>query len=143
MMIRVVEASDLLEVLQIEYAVFKFPYPPDLVNFLYANYRETFLVADIGGIKGFLIAIYDEEEGHILSIAVKDDCRDLGIGKALMGYIMSFLREQAVPLVRLEVRKGNARAISFYESMGFRRTEHLPDYYEDGEAAYVMIKYIR
>ena len=141
-MIRTVEASDLMEVLQLEYAVFKFPYPPQLVNFLYANYRETFIVADVGGIQGYLIAIYDEDEGHILSVAVKEEARNLGIGKALMTHIMDHLRDAGVPDVRLEVRKSNARAILFYKRLGFVIRELIPEYYEDGEAAYIMTKRI-
>ena len=141
-MIRTVNASDLMEILQLEYAVFRFPYPAQLVNFLYANYRDTFIVADSGGILGYLIAIFDEDEGHILPVAVKEEARNLGIGKALMTHILEHLRQEGVPSVRLEVRKSNSRAITFYKRLGFTVLEYIPEYYEDGEGAYIMTKRI-
>ncbi len=60
-----------------------------------------------------------------------------------MIHIMEHLSQEGVPSVRLEVRMSNSRAISFYKRLGFIRLEFVPEYYEDGEGAYIMTKRIR
>lgn len=39
----------------------------------------------------------------------------------------------------LETEIDNAGALSLYEKLGFRRTEYLPRYYLNGNAAYRLI----
>jgi len=139
-LIRQIAPPDILEVLKIEYSCFKYPYPPSLINFLYANFRETFLVVEVGEIAGYVIGISDDKEGHIISIAVKENYRNLGIGKALMDGIIENFRNKEISCVRLEVRESNTRAITFYKRLGFTEKELIPSYYEDGEGAYILVK---
>ena len=80
----------------------------------------------------------------MISLAVREEHRNLGIGKALMDRVMDiFENDLSIRLVRLEVREGNKRAISFYSHMGFKIQERIKGYYEDNEDAFVMIKKIR
>jgi len=46
MIVRTVEADDLYKVIDIEYQNFDYPYPPEIINFLYESYRDTFLVVE-------------------------------------------------------------------------------------------------
>jgi ribosomal-protein-alanine N-acetyltransferase len=141
MLIREIRAEDVLEVLKIEYECFKFPYPSNMINYLYANFQDTFLVAEVARVVGYVIGIPYNDEGHVISLAVLEGYRNLGIGKELMVEVMGILeREKAVSTIRLEVREGNTRAISFYKKMEFMVQERIEEYYEDGETALVMIK---
>ncbi|MBN1786298.1 MAG: ribosomal protein S18-alanine N-acetyltransferase [Candidatus Methanofastidiosa archaeon] len=144
MQVRNIRAEDIYEVLKIEYECFKFPYPPNMINFLYANYIETFLVAETDTILGYVIGITYNDEGHIISLAVREEYRGLGVGRALMEEVMGIFKDkQYVSSVRLEVRKSNDRAITFYKRLGFDIVELLDEYYDDKEDAYVMTKRVR
>ncbi|MHC1604602.1 MAG: ribosomal protein S18-alanine N-acetyltransferase [Candidatus Methanofastidiosia archaeon] len=140
MLIRTVEPQDILEIVKIEYECFKYPYPPTLMNFLFANYKETFIIAEVDKIAGYVIGIIEGKEGHILSIAVKERYRHLGIGKSLMDKILEMFKEKGVKFIRLEVRESNVKAIVFYQRLGFVKKKKMDAYYEDGEAAFVMTK---
>ena len=48
---------------------------------------------------------------------------------------MTSLEEQNI---QLEVRKGNAGAIAFYERMGYRMISEIRGYYADAEDAWVL-----
>jgi ribosomal-protein-alanine N-acetyltransferase len=143
MNVRPIAPSDINEVLKIEYECFKYPYPPSLINFLYANFRESFLVAVVDDIAGYVIGISDDVEGHIISIGVREGYRNLGVGKELMDHILDVFNGRNLSYVRLEVREGNTKAIRFYYRLGFRRREVLRNYYEDGENAYVLVKRLK
>ncbi|HOP08835.1 MAG TPA: ribosomal protein S18-alanine N-acetyltransferase [Candidatus Methanofastidiosa archaeon] len=140
-MVREINAGDVMNVLKIEYECFKFPYPPNMINYLYANFQDTFLVAEVDKVAGYVIGIPYNDEGHVISLAVLEEYRNLGIGRGLMDRLMDILkREKFVTSIRLEVREGNSRAISFYKRMDFKICEKVEAYYEDGETALIMIK---
>ena len=122
MIIRPILPDDVYSVLAIEYGAFMQPYPPELMNYLYSHYRDTFLVAEMGSaIVGYVVAIPDELEIHIISIAVADGYRGQGVGSALMRGIMAIF-DTGIPFsIRLEVRQlGDNTA-------GFRRCHPTPD----------------
>ena len=110
------------------------------MNYLYSHYRDTFLVAEMGSaIVGYVVAIPDELEIHIISIAVADGYRGQGVGSALMRGIMAIF-DTGIPFsIRLEVRESNKGAQRFYMRLGFSVAYTIQYYYEDGEAAKVMI----
>ena len=63
---------------------------------------------------------------QILSVAVDPAWRGRGVGQALLGRGLAYLREQRVPRVKLEVLDDNAPARHLYESMGFRPAGEVP-----------------
>jgi len=52
-----------------------------------------------------------------------------------MSELIKSLKLRQFRIVSLEVRKSNASAIRFYESLTFERIGLMPFYYEDGEDA--------
>lgn len=63
---------------------------------------------------------------HVLSeltIAVDPDAQGLGLGRRLFEQLMTTVRTERTDVLRVELiaRQSNARAISFYETLGFRR----------------------
>ena len=63
-----------------------------------------------------------------LHIDIQEDYTGGGSGRALMEAMITHLRRAGVAGVAFGVAPGNARAIGFYEHMGF---EHLPQYEQD------------
>lgn len=78
--------------------------------------------------------------GHLVSIAVLEEYRGRGIGKALLQETIRVMRDvYRTVSIYLEVRVSNERAIRLYEKMGFRKVRLIPGYYRDGENAWVMV----
>ncbi len=79
-------------------------------------------------------------KGHIISVAVMPDFRNLGIGYSLVEQAMAALSGHQADECYLEVRLSNVSAINLYKKMGFEVTRTIPRYYFDGFDAYVMTK---
>ena len=58
----------------------------------------------------------------ILAIAVDPFCQGKGVGLQLMQHCEKIAREEGFPRMHLSVSVNNARAIRFYESLGWKRT---------------------
>ncbi len=78
-------------------------------------------------------------KGHLVSIAVSEGSRQLGIASALLTYSMPPIREQNVKEFVLEVRVSNYNAVSLYKNFNFKNDGIKKRYYRDGENAYYMI----
>ncbi len=143
--IRPVRDSDLDRILEIEETAFPNPYPLGYLRFLSRSNPETFLVAENElGIVGYIIAdVRHGREGHIISIAVREDERRRGIARRLIEGVTEEFAESGVGLVKLEVRVSNLPAIALYHTMGYRDLDIMSGYYRDGEDALRMACRIR
>lgn len=83
-------------------------------------------------------------ESQIYNIAVAPKLRGRGIGKALLNHMMEKCEELGLDIITLEVRCGNAAAISLYEKMGFNAVGVRKGYYSKGkEDAILMDKELK
>jgi ribosomal-protein-alanine N-acetyltransferase len=78
-----------------------------------------------------------ENMGWIATIGVLPEKRGQGIGRALLEACETQMR---LPIIRLNVRQSNYKAIRMYENSGYRAVDHWLRYYNDGEDALVMEK---
>ena len=67
----------------------------------------------------------------IMNIAVREDCRNKGIGTKLLSYILNTI--QCVSF-NLEVSTNNIYAIKLYEKLGFDIIHTRKNYYKDFDA---------
>jgi ribosomal-protein-alanine N-acetyltransferase len=133
--IRPASPKDLLTVYEIETQSFTDPYRLPLLHSLYQANRRTFLVAEKdGAVVGYVIVSVRNDFGHIISIAVRPAERKKNIGSAIVNEVLLILKDMDVRLVRLEVRRNNAEAQSFYERLGFTQSHALEKYYGDEDA---------
>jgi len=79
-------------------------------------------------------------KGHIVSVAVMPEYRNLGIGYSLVRQALLSFSENRSDECYLEVRVSNYPAINLYRKMGFEVARTIPRYYFDGSDAYVMSK---
>ncbi len=78
---------------------------------------------------------------HIVSIAVMPGHRRRKLGYALMAYAMnSGKRDYDCRESYLEVRVSNEPAINLYKKLGYSIITVIPQYYLDGEDAYLMAR---
>ncbi len=134
--------EDLDEVVEIANASLTENYLPTLFLDIYEAWPEGFLVAEFRGILGFIAGSRIANEARILMLAVKENYRRKGIGSALMRKFMAICKSEGLLSIRLEVRTTNYTAIEFYKKFGFNIISFIPNYYTNGDAAYVMWRMI-
>lgn len=74
---------------------------------------------------------------HITSLAVLPKHRNKGYGQALVEHVVG--ASSGLP-VSLHVRVSNEQAQKIYQRVGFTVKKTIPNYYSDGEDAYLMIR---
>ncbi|MFW5956275.1 MAG: ribosomal protein S18-alanine N-acetyltransferase [Halorhabdus sp.] len=147
--IRPVMRSDLHEVQAIERQSFPNPWSKrafeqflDASAFLVAIDRYEGLSGGtvVGYVVGDAIPSHGQPLGHVKDLAVHPECRGRGIGRQLLGRAVATMRSTGIGSVKLEVRESNAAARHLYESAGFVHRRTIPQYYDDGEDALVMLR---
>lgn len=61
-----------------------------------------------------------QERAHVADLAVSEDARRQGVGRALMQAGEAWAREQGMTMLSLDVWSTNERALVFYERLGYR-----------------------
>ncbi|MFX1443240.1 MAG: GNAT family N-acetyltransferase [Promethearchaeota archaeon] len=131
--------------------------PEDYPFFFYKsildNYPESFLVAcpkeDTSKIIGYVMWRIERtpsknslrlvNKGHLVSIAVSQEYRRLGIASALLSESMPEIKTHSINEYVLEVRVSNYGAICLYQGFNFKTEGIKKKYYRDGENAYYMV----
>ena len=96
------------------------------------NDLAAFLVAldERGAVAGYAGMQVVLDEGYILNIAVRPDCRRQGVAGRLLQVFLDFARGNRLSFLTLEVRASNYAAIALYGSRGFRGVGRRKNYYE-------------
>jgi ribosomal protein S18 acetylase RimI-like enzyme len=78
-------------------------------------------------LSGFIVATeISPRHAHLAQVAVSPSAQGLGLGKLLLGRAIDALTRAGYRTVSLMVTKTNERALSLYESMGFRTVLRFP-----------------
>ncbi|NLT35533.1 MAG: ribosomal protein S18-alanine N-acetyltransferase [Gaiellales bacterium] len=138
--LRDMRRQDLDEVGAIEASSFSSPW--STASFLSEIEREaTWAQVAVGGdgrVMGYVVARLFVDVWHILDLAVAPDCRRQGVARLLMREFLIFVTPTGEEFT-LEVRAGNAAAISLYADLGFEVVGRRRGYYNDtGEDALLM-----
>ncbi len=101
--------------------------------------RDLLLVA-IAGTRplGYVMGEWQNGGAEVISLAVRPECRELGIGRKLLQRLLLRIQRSDASRVTLMVRADNRPAINLYRSMGFQRIRRVPAYYMDGQDAIRM-----
>ena len=141
-MIRRMTLEDVPYVWNIENSVF--PTPWSLRDFEYEmreNKCARYLIAmKQGRIVGFAGIHIILDEGHITNIAVIQEERGKGIGRAMTESLLQYASNLGVQYVTLEVRENNVPAKRLYSSLGFIKVGVRKKYYENQTDAHIMVK---
>ena len=134
--------------------------PEDYPFFFYKsileNFPEAFLVAckkhDPNYILGYIMWRIEKvpsknslrliNKGHLVSIAVIESYRRMGIASALLSKSMPEILNQNITEYVLEVRISNHQAVSLYQNFNFKTEGVKKKYYKDGENAFYMVNKI-
>jgi ribosomal-protein-alanine N-acetyltransferase len=87
-------------------------------------------VDNVNAIIGYVIIHEGFDTLEIMNIAVDDDYKRSGVGKALLGCVIDCYRNTEKE-IWLEVRDNNTPAIALYEKIGFERIGLRKGFYAD------------
>ena len=139
--IRRMTMDDVDGVAAVEAATFPTPWSRDAFASEMKNVAARYLVAEKDGkVIGYAGAWIILDESHITNIAIREDMRGHGYGKALTGALMQYIANLGAAYATLEVRRSNERAQHVYKTLGFIGVGWRKRYYEDnGEDALLMV----
>ncbi|MGV3569670.1 MAG: GNAT family N-acetyltransferase [Ramlibacter sp.] len=81
------------------------------------------------GIDAFGIMSYTDDDAHLLLFAVRAASRRRGIGSAMLGWLEAVARAAGASRIRVEARRDNDGARSFYSEHGYHERAILPRNY--------------
>ena len=113
---------------EIEKVCFHAPWSADMLREELG--KGLFLVAERDGVAvGYVGCQTVLDEGYITNVAVSPDCRRQGVGRALIGTLVSHAGAQGLAFVTLEARTSNMPAIALYENAGFQKVGVRKNFY--------------
>jgi ribosomal-protein-alanine N-acetyltransferase len=148
--IRRCEDRDLTSVVNINMVTLPEHYSDYFFQSLLRELPEAFIVAEFhDDVIGYIMCKIEfgfsnfrklgfVKKGHVVSVAVLDQHRGKGVGKALMLEGINGVVSRKSDEIYLEVRISNTQAIRMYQNLGFQIKSRLRSYYRDGEDAYLM-----
>ena len=81
-------------------------------------------------IVGYLALMCILDEADLVSIAVDEDFRNMGIAREMLDIAYETAAESGIVKIHLEVRESNLPAIKLYESEGFVKDGIRKDFYD-------------
>ena len=133
------------EIARLEKECFSSPWSEDGLKSELDNNFARFYVAFLGDkIAGYIGSHNVLGEVYITNVAVFPEFRRVGVGKALVEFLVDEMKGENAEFVTLEVRKTNFNAISLYEKCGFEKVGERRNFYEKPiEDAILMTNFIK
>lgn len=148
--IRRCDPSDLIGVMEVNLKTLPEHYSDYFYESLLSEMPEAFLVAEHHSkLVGYIMCKTEYgfsnfkklgfvKKGHVVSIAVLEEHRKKGLGRAIVEESIKGVKERRCDELYLEVRCSNNDAVKLYEKLGFIIKQRLRSYYRDGEDAFLM-----
>ena len=132
MNIREMKREDVPAISELEKLCFSDPWSESSIASELDNPLSYWLVAeDNGKIAGYVGSQSVLDAADMMNLAVSPDCRQQGVGQALVNGLVEHLQQKNVIALLLEVRVSNTPAISLYEKLGFIQVGRRPKYYHN------------
>jgi len=135
-------AADIAAVIEVEQAVYPFPWTSGNFADSLAAGHEAWLLARERELLAYALLMRVLDEEHLLNLAVAAPWQGSGLGGHLLAWLCSRAAERGSRAIFLEVRPSNARARALYARSGFRqvglRRRYYPSWHQEREDAIVM-----
>jgi ribosomal-protein-alanine N-acetyltransferase len=145
--------GDLIQVIQIEQSTFPNPWSQEIFLRIIMSKGRIMVDDDVfinmwvldyqGDVIGYVIweEIVDEEHGHLLNIAVREDKRSRGYGTSLLASAFSRIQSAGMKTCGLEVRESNQIARNLYGKAGMMAVDRALGYYDSEDAIIYFIEF--
>ncbi len=128
--LRAMTVADVDAVAAIEAAAYPFPWTRgNFVDSLAAGYEAWVLEDAAAGLVGYYVAMCGVDEMHLLNVTVAPPFQRRGLGCRLLDELDARCVRLALPMLWLEVRESNERAIAVYLRRGFAPVGRRRGYY--------------
>lgn len=127
--LRPMTEADLPAVMNIETAIYAFPWTPGNFRDSLASGYGCWICLREDELIGYAVLMHAAGEAHLLNLSIAADWQRQGCGSRLLQRVCELARAQGARLLFLEVRPSNAAALRLYERHGFQRTGLRRDYY--------------
>lgn len=125
------EYRHLESIMEIERAAFSVPWSREGIRFeLECPDAGVFVATQGDEVLGFAVLHLTKPEGELYNIAVREEHRGQGVGRALLEATLQWAWGQGAEHIYLEVRRSNAAARALYRSCGFSVCGERRNYYE-------------
>ncbi len=123
--------DDIGQAAALEKKYFSQPWSEEGIRHYFENGQTLFIAAKHGKkVAGYAAVLCAADEGNLVSIAVDEDFRNMGIAREILDILYEKLQENDIAKIFLEVRKSNKAAINLYKSEGFEETGTRKGFYE-------------
>lgn len=132
--------KDVKEAVRLENLCFKEPWnEKDCYREMEENpFSQLWLLKEDNQVIGYAFIWKIFEDADIARIGIDPQFRNKGLAQKFLSEIFDNLKEEETEFVRLEVRAGNAPALSLYKKLGFIEVNRVSHYYSNGEDAINM-----
>ena len=127
--LRPMTETDLGDILQIECAVYAFPWNRNIFRGCLRGDYCCRVVELNGELTGYAVMSTDADGAHLLNLCVEPGHQRRGLGDMLLTTMLDHAREQEAVSTFLEVRPSNAAARRFYAARGFVEVGARANYY--------------
>jgi len=127
--IRKMTHFDLEPVMAIENESYEFPWSKGIMNDCFNSNYHCFVYELNNEIRGYIIFSSVLDEVSLLNICIAPEYQHNGYGKGLLNWLVSYIKNNDMKTLYLEVRSSNKVAVNLYESMGFNEIGIRENYY--------------
>jgi ribosomal-protein-alanine N-acetyltransferase len=132
LVLRAANDADVDAISRIERLAFSDPWSPAaFAGMVHAPRVRINVAEDRDAIVGYSVLLLAGMDADLANLAVDPAARGKGVGRRLLDGALNAARAADVRHVYLEVRDSNARAITLYESAGFRPFGRRRRYYTE------------
>lgn len=134
--------DDIAAISQMEREYFGQPWSESSIATYAEKGNTIFVVARRGSdVVGYIAILCIMDEGNLVSIAVHENCREMGIATELLDIAYERALARGVAKIHLEVRESNEAAIRMYEKEGFAEVGRRRGFYsKPAEDAILYLK---
>lgn len=134
--------EDIAQISKMEQSYFGQPWSESSIATYAEKGNTIFVVARRGQeVVGYIAILCILDEGNLVSIAVHEECREMGIATELLDIAYEKAAERGVASIHLEVRESNEAAIALYEKEGFAQIGRRKGFYsKPAEDAILYLK---
>ena len=123
--------DDIPAIAQMELDYFGVPWKEASIGHYLEQDNTMFVVAKHDSVVvGYIALMSILNESELISIAVHEEYRNMGIARELLDIAYDMLKKRGSDLIHLEVRESNEAAIRLYESEGFERDGLRKGFYD-------------